>query len=222
MNDANDRVDINEPEEVHVTDSPRLIKRNIFILCIFVKLIIGVIVVALPVLDSKFQREDSYLSNGFISHTAKAKLFKDANKSTRRAVPKKKAKKDPLRVLYVITSLAEYNTGRRSTDKGSDRLQDTLIPVMREGVLSMREMDYQVDVFLICHWSMKTERLQLVRRALPSEVGLDYWDDATPLGYKLEDENHPEKSQKIAPITRALARQHRFVIKDKILDYDFL
>jgi hypothetical protein len=122
-----------------------------------------------------------------------------------------------LKILYIITSLAEYNTGKRSTEKGSDRLQETLIPVMREAVLSMLDFGYTVDVFLVCHWEVKPERLQLIRQALPPQVGLDYWDDATPLGYKLEagDDKH------IQLITRALARQHRFVIKDKFFYYDF-
>lgn len=80
----------------------------------------------------------------------------------------------------------------------------------------MLEFGYHVDVFLICHWEVQPERLQLIRDALPSQVGLDYWDDATPLGYKLEqDETYLRHN------TRALARQHRFVIKDKLLDYDF-
>jgi hypothetical protein len=121
-----------------------------------------------------------------------------------------------LRILYIITSLAEYNTGKRATKSGSDRLQETLIPVMREGVLSMIEFGYEVDVFLVCHWILLPERLSLIRQALPPAAKFDYWDDATPLGYKLEV---PDKH--VQHITRALARQHRFVIKDKFLDYDF-
>lgn len=121
-----------------------------------------------------------------------------------------------LRILYIITSLAEYNTGKRATKSGSDRLKESLIPVMREGVLSMMEFGYTVDVFLVCHWELRPERLSLIRQALPPAVNFDYWDDATPLGYKLEV---PDKH--IQHITRALARQHRFVIKDKFLDYDF-
>ena len=122
-----------------------------------------------------------------------------------------------LRILYIITSLAEYNSGKRATEKGSDRLQETLIPVMREAVLSMLDFGYQVDVFLVCHWEVQPDRLELIRRALPPQVGLDYWDDATPLGYKLESKGDTH----IELVTRALARQHRFVVKDKFLEYDF-
>jgi hypothetical protein len=121
-----------------------------------------------------------------------------------------------LRILYIVTSLAEYNTGHRSTEKGSDRLRETIIPVIRESVKSLLRFGFQVDVFLICHWVVQVERLQLLREALPAEVGLQYWDDATPLGYRLE-----ENVKYIQPITRALARQHRFVIKDKFNEYEY-
>jgi len=73
---------------------------------------------------------------------------------------------------------------------------------------------------LICHWIMKPERLRLLRTSLPEGVGFEYWDDATPLGYRLEERNETAKLL-VTPITRSLARQHRFVIKEKILDYDF-
>eukprot|EP00547_Thalassionema_nitzschioides_P001205 CAMPEP_0194213304 /NCGR_PEP_ID=MMETSP0156-20130528/13757_1 /TAXON_ID=33649 /ORGANISM="Thalassionema nitzschioides, Strain L26-B" /LENGTH=542 /DNA_ID=CAMNT_0038941297 /DNA_START=82 /DNA_END=1706 /DNA_ORIENTATION=+ len=217
---VDDKEDV-EVVEVQETGSSKALMRKLLIFCFALNLIIGIGFVVLPLLDREYQEEDSYLSTGVISEITKAEISQGVKKSTRRTIFKKVATSDPLRILYVITSLAEYNTGRRATDKGSDRLQDTLIPVMRESVLSMREMDYHVDVFIISHWSMKSERLQLVRQALPDEVGLDYWDDATPLGYRLEDEKHPEKSKVVSHITRALARQHRFVIKEKFLDYDF-
>lgn len=84
----------------------------------------------------------------------------------------------PMKILYTITSLAEYNTGARATVKGSDRLQETLIPVIAEGVRSMLEFGYQVDVFIVSHYFMRPERLQLIRDSLPEGVGLEYWDDA--------------------------------------------
>lgn len=121
-----------------------------------------------------------------------------------------------MRILYIMTTLAEYNTGQRSTKRGSDRLQETLIPVLTEGVKSMISAGYDVDVFLICHFTMREERLKLVRDRLPQSVGLQVWDDATPLGYIVERNNN-----KTTHVTRGLARQHRFVIKDKLLDYDF-
>jgi hypothetical protein len=120
-----------------------------------------------------------------------------------------------LKILYIVTTLTEYDSGRRSTTKGFDRLQETLIPVVLEGVESMLSLGFEVDVVLICHYNMTRE--QLVRDSLPLSVGLQIWDEATPLGYKLEDTKHNFTQY----VTRALARQHRFVIKDKLEYYDF-
>jgi hypothetical protein len=125
-------------------------------------------------------------------------------------------KEEPLRILYIITSLAEFNNGRRFTTRGDDRYQKFMLPVVTEGVESMLALGYQVDVYLILHWTMRPNRRQLLRDALPKSVGLEVWDDATPLGYKLENPDHNYTD----PITRGLARQHRYVIKDKLLDYD--
>jgi len=121
------------------------------------------------------------------------------------------------RILYVVTTLAEYNTGTRSTVRGSDRLQETLIPVVSDGVRSMRASGFDVDLFLICHFTLLPERQELIRRALPSEVGLQVWNDATPLGYDTSKEPNFEKLENR---TLHLSRQHRFVVKDKLLEYD--
>lgn len=123
---------------------------------------------------------------------------------------------DSFRILYIVTSLAEYNSGTRATEKGSDRLQQTLIPILAEGVDSMIAMGYHVDVFLISHWKVLPERLQLIRDALHWSVGLQVWDDAMPIGYEIDD-----KSNRTRELSKHLARQHRFVIKDKLLEYDF-
>jgi hypothetical protein len=112
--------------------------------------------------------------------------------------------------------LAEFNNGRRFTTRGDDRVKKYMMPVLMEGVESMLSFGYQVDLYLICHWTMKRKRRRMIRSQLPASVGLEVWDDATPLGYKLEtDHNYTD------PVTRGLARQHRYVIKDKLLDYDF-
>jgi len=124
-------------------------------------------------------------------------------------------KEKPLRVLYTVTSLAEYNNGRRFTTRGDDRLLNFMLPVVTEAVESMLALGYHVDVYLITHWKMRRHRWRLIRDALSSYVGLQVWDDATPIGYKLENHhNHTD------PVTRGLARQHRYVIKDKLMDYD--
>jgi hypothetical protein len=112
--------------------------------------------------------------------------------------------------------LAEFNNGRRFTTRGDDRVANYMMPVLMEGVESMLSFGYRVDLYLICHWTMTPKRREMIRSQLPAFVGLEVWDDATPLGYKLEtDHKHTD------PVTRGLARQHRYVIKDKLLDYDF-
>ena len=122
-----------------------------------------------------------------------------------------------MKLLYIVTTLSEYNSGTRNTVKGSDRLQETLIPVLSEGVTSMVEAGFDVDVFLVCHFQLQPERQQLVKAALPESVGLDVWNDATPLGY---DTSKAPDFEKLENRTLHLARQHRFVIKDKLLQYD--
>jgi hypothetical protein len=76
---------------------------------------------------------------------------------------------------------------------------------------------FLVDVFLICHFEMKPERLELIRHSLAPGVGVDVWSDATPLGY---DTASDKPLRKLEYRTLHLARQHRFVIKDKLLHYD--
>jgi hypothetical protein len=122
------------------------------------------------------------------------------------------------RILYIVTTLSEYNTGTRKTIKGQDRLGEVLIPVLVDGVESMTSppFNYAVDVFLICAYELKPEREQLIRDSLPNGVGLQVWDDAAPLGY--DSRNSPKE---VISNTRALARQHRYVIKDKFKYYDF-
>jgi len=130
----------------------------------------------------------------------------------------KTSEEEPLRVLHIVTALAEYNNGRRSTVKGEDRLQLVMIPILVDSVQSMisEPYNYQVDVYLVLGWKLLPERRQLIEDALPEGVGLQIWDDATPLGY-----DSPSKDVVIKPVTRGLARQHRFVIKDKLDYYDF-
>lgn len=105
-----------------------------------------------------------------------------------------------LKLLYIVTTLNEYDNGRRRTKKGFDRLKETLIPVVSESVESMLSFGFDVDVVLICHFNMTRE--QLVKDALPRSVGLEVWDEATPLGYKLEDKNNPNSTQ---AVTRAVS-----------------
>lgn len=143
------------------------------------------------------------------SHAAKTATKKSTNHASKNE-----------RILYIVTTLAEYNSGTRNTVKGSDRLQETLIPILTEGVSSMIQAGYDVDVYLVCHFMLSPERQALVQKSLPPTVGLQVWNDATPLGYdtSLDPKDHPHRKMEYR--TLHLARQHRFVIKDKFLHYD--
>lgn len=123
----------------------------------------------------------------------------------------------PVKLLYVVTALAEYNTGLRKTKRGQDRYAEVLMPVLIDGVESLVSppYSYQVDVYLILGYTLPDERQQLLRDRLPEGVGLQVWSDAIPLGY-----DGKKSKDSIVPNTRALARQHRYVIKDKLSYYD--
>lgn len=88
------------------------------------------------------------------------------------------------KLLYIVTTLSEYDSGHRDTIRGFDRLRETLIPVVRESIESMIMSGFDVDLVIICHYNMT--RRNLIREALPATVGLQVWDNASPLGYKLE------------------------------------
>jgi hypothetical protein len=120
----------------------------------------------------------------------------------------------PLRVLYIVTSLAEYNTGRRDTIKGQDRLSDVLLPVLKDSVESILTLgNVQVDVYLILAYTLLPAREEYLRQHLP--VGVQIWDNACPFGY---EKKHSKES--LLDNTRALSRQHRYVIRDKFEHYD--
>ena len=121
-----------------------------------------------------------------------------------------------LKILYIVTSIHEFDNGRRETIKGYDRFSNTLLPVLRESTQSMLHAGYSLDLYLITHYSISDERYKQLQDILDPTIGLDIWDDATPLGYAVDT-----NTTYLQPITRALARQHRYVIKDKIKDYDF-
>ncbi|CAB9512687.1 expressed unknown protein [Seminavis robusta] len=122
-----------------------------------------------------------------------------------------------IKILYIVTSIAEYDSGKRKTIEGRDRFVETLIPVVSESVQSMLAAGYQVDTYLIAHYSLRQDRYDLLRESLPDTVGLDLWDDACPVGYPKASEGSMDY---IINVTRALARQHRYVIKDKLPHYD--
>jgi hypothetical protein len=147
--------------------------------------------------------------------------------------PQRRLDRTPTRILYIVTTLAEFNTGTRSTIAGQDRLGEVLIPILVDSVENMISTTptvssdssttyndetfppLDVDVYLILGYSLSPKREQEIRNRLPAGVGLQIWDDATPLGYY--DKQFPTK---LTLTTRALARQHRYVIRDKLEHYD--
>jgi hypothetical protein len=134
---------------------------------------------------------------------------------------KSKNSDHPLRVLYVVTSLVEYDSGTRGTSHGADRLKAVVLPAILDAVTSMVNRGWRVDLFLILGYE-KLERKQLIQDALPSGVGLEFWEDAMPLHYKKRfKQRGPDLHQKLEVATHGLSRQHRYVIKDKLLEYDF-
>jgi hypothetical protein len=118
------------------------------------------------------------------------------------------------RVLYILTSINEFDNGLRQTVRGHDRFTSTLLPVARESTVTMTKSGYDVDVYLITDYFVSEKRRDELRAALPYGVALTVWDDAMPLGY--DDDS---KTQ-LVPIKRSLARQHRYVIKDLFDSYD--
>jgi sRNA-binding protein len=134
------------------------------------------------------------------------------------------------RLLYIVTSIHEYDIGRRETVEGYDRFSNTLVPVIRDAVASMVDAGYQPDVYLIAHYNVTDVRYAQLRASLPESVGLEIWNDATPLYYRLEDQPMDDvggttntttnQNNRIQHHTRGLARQHRYVIKDKMFHYD--
>lgn len=118
------------------------------------------------------------------------------------------------RILYTVTSIREYDDGKRATTKGFDRFTNILLPAVQESIQSMSRL-YNVDLCVITAYKLSdTRRLQL-QSILPASSRLLVWDEATPLGY-----NKEKRKRQIGFVTRALARQHRYVIKDHFMNYN--
>ena len=130
----------------------------------------------------------------------------------------------PFRVLVTVTTLAEYDKGTRGTTHGADRLKDNLLPILVDGVTSMINRGWAVDVYLICGFeTLSNERKQMIQNALPPTVGLEVWTDAIPFYYvkKFNGQLKQPETQSIELAPHGLSRQHRFVVRDKLLEYDF-
>ncbi|KAL3827174.1 hypothetical protein ACHAXA_006729 [Cyclostephanos tholiformis] len=98
-----------------------------------------------------------------------------------------------------------------------------VLPIMVDGVSSMVERGWDVDVYLICGFeSLAETRRRRIVDALPHGVGLEVWTDAIPFYYVKRHNQElktPYQSIELAP--HGLSRQHRFVVRDKLMEYDF-
>ena len=139
-------------------------------------------------------------------------------------VPQEAAPSNPLfRILHVVTALTEYDKGTRGTTRGADRLVSVLIPALNHFLQSVarEEPSWHVDVVLILGFEkLEGHRRKLIEDILPPGVGLQVWEDAVPFYYE-RGHNEFDGISRLNLATHALARQHRFVIKDKLEEYDF-
>eukprot|EP00547_Thalassionema_nitzschioides_P006908 CAMPEP_0194200132 /NCGR_PEP_ID=MMETSP0156-20130528/874_1 /TAXON_ID=33649 /ORGANISM="Thalassionema nitzschioides, Strain L26-B" /LENGTH=407 /DNA_ID=CAMNT_0038925099 /DNA_START=441 /DNA_END=1667 /DNA_ORIENTATION=- len=94
-----------------------------------------------------------------------------------------------------------------------------VVPVMKESIESMQKAGFEVDLYMIVSYNMTNERRAAVLEHLPEGVNLEVWSDAVPIDYDIGGRK-PATADKVVQINRALARQHRFVVKDKLWDYD--
>lgn len=127
--------------------------------------------------------------------------------------------RDPIRILYTITTLSEYDKGTRATIRGFDRLKNLLIPVVKQGVKSMISQGYHVDIYIVSHYEMT--RTSLVKSAMTEispDINVRFWDRAAPISYNPNKRDKPDA--KLWENTLGLARQHRFVVKDNLFNYD--
>jgi hypothetical protein len=100
-----------------------------------------------------------------------------------------------------------------------DRLKSIIIPVLKESIESMLAAGFDVDLYLIVSYVLTPDREKLIRRALPKSVNLEVWNDATPIDYDDGYRNRPPPTR-VQEVNRALARQHRYVVRDKLNEYD--
>lgn len=102
-------------------------------------------------------------------------------------------------------------------------MKENILPLLVDEVTSMTDRGWSVDVYLICGFeNLLDERRRMITDALPSGVGLEVWEDAMPYYYvkKFNQElKRPDATIEHAP--HGLSRQHRYVVRDKLMEYDF-
>lgn len=138
---------------------------------------------------------------------------------------------DEMRFLYIITS----SSISKGSDGGTGRWTRMISLVILDTVHNLLKVGSSVDVYLILSYTLPDVLEQELRKALPPSVGLEIWNDASPMKYwceKWNKDGRPAKcwnfKKKAVPFEQAklraanaqLARQHRFVLKDKLAYYD--
>lgn len=109
---------------------------------------------------------------------------------------------------------------------------------------SLAHVSIHVDLYLILSYDLVSDERATLRQLLPKSVGIQVWSDATPLGYRCKQwgvknggsvselttlgnqcapgyKNEMRNHATLLPAKSQLARQHRYVIKDKMPYYDY-
>ena len=135
--------------------------------------------------------------------------------------PQHTSPSDGKKLLYIVTSSSQFNNKRKRhmNHQNIDRLKNLIVPVLKESIESMIEAGFEVDLYLVLAYELNSTRQAIVQEALPAGVNIQVWNDATPIDYD-DGYRNRAKPNKVKDISRALARQHRFVVRDKLYDYD--
>jgi len=104
-------------------------------------------------------------------------------------------------------------------------LKNLLVPVVKRGVQSMLLKGYHVDVCIVSYYKMTRQDMvrSSLREVVPennpqTQMEVTFWDNAAPISYDPMKRDKPDAA--LWENTLGLARQHRFVVKDKLLEYD--
>ena len=103
---------------------------------------------------------------------------------------KQQQNKRQQRLLYIVIYMAEFESGRRRTSKGTiaSPTSNTIVPVMHESVASMVQAGYAVDVYFVAHYnvsaSLSSRHEELSSPLIPEGSlsgvgGVQIWDEAT-------------------------------------------
>jgi hypothetical protein len=152
-----------------------------------------------------------------------------------KTTPNDDEESEKLRILYIVTSSSsKYRQGHKQQNQ--DRLNDFVFPVLLDAVESLIQANYHVDLYLILSYAMDRDQKKNLRDALPVSVGLEIWTEAAPVKYACDyyelphlcwgptgkrGPRVPADQAALHPGNAQLARQHRFVVKDKLAYYDY-